>query len=441
MKTITQYKEDIRKLMDKTASIDATCVNENRDPTTEEKTLQKEMMDTVEEYQDTIKTMERRERIAAELEKPETPLTQPSPKANKGSGIVVRDKDKFNSLGGQMAAVMRAGSGGNIDPRLRNIMAAEGSGLSESVPSDGGFLVQQDYSTELLQDVFETGVLASKCRRIPISGQSNGIKINGVDETSRASTRSGGILVYWEDEAATATATKPKFRKIELSLKKMIGACYATDELLDDVSSLESVIRTGFASEFGFKIDDGIIRGTGAGQLLGILNAGCLVSVGKETGQPADTVMTENIINMYARRFAGQTGNYIWLYNQEIEPQLWTMSLSVGTGGIPVFMPPGGLADAPYARIMGLPAMAIEHASAIGDVGDIMLVNLPDGYILAEKGGIKSSVSIHVRFLFDESVFKFTLRIDGQPVRASALTPFKGGSDATQSHFIALAAR
>lgn len=438
MKTVTQYKEDIKALMKKAADIDAQCVNENRDPSEAELTLQNEIMDTVKEYQNIIATTERQERIAAELEAPIQAQTV------KGSKIVVGDdratKDKFTSFGAQMAAVMIAGSGGAIDPRLRNIKAAA-EGLSETVPSDGGFLVQTEYSTELLQDVFETGILASRCRRIPITGNKNGIVINGVDETSRASTRSGGILGYWEDEAGEKTKSKPKFRRIELNLKKLIGLCYATDELLDDVTALETVIRDGFKSEFGFKLDDAIINGTGGGQPLGVLAAGCLVSVPKETGQPADTVMTENIIKMYSRRFAGQTANYIWIYNQEIEPQLWTMSLSVGTGGIPVFMPPGGLADAPYARIMGLPAMAIEQAAGIGDLGDIILANFPNGYVLAEKGGIQSDMSIHVRFEFDESVFRFTMRVDGQTIRASALTPAKGGSDATQSHFIAVAAR
>jgi HK97 family phage major capsid protein len=338
-----------------------------------------------------------------------------------------------------MAAVLMAGRpGGKVDPRLFNAAA---SGLGESVPSEGGFLVQQDFSNELLQEVFTTGVLASRCRRQPISGNANSIKINGVDETSRASTRYGGIVGYWEDEAAEKTGSKPKFRKIELNLKKLIGLCYATDELLDDAAALEAFIRTAFVGEFGFLLDDAIVNGTGAGQPLGVLNAGCLVSVAKENGQNAATVVAENIDKMYARRFAAQTGNYAWFYNQTIEPQLSQMSYAVGTGGIPVYMPPGGLADAPYGRIKGLPAIAIEQAATLGTVGDIILANFQNGYILAEKGGIKSDMSIHVRFVYDESVFRFVLRIDGQPVRASALTPYKGGATATQSHFVALASR
>jgi len=432
MKTISQYREDIANLMKSAGDIDAKCINENRDPSDSEVSLKNEIMDTVEEYKRILASMERQERIAKELSKPHDAVTREKtiPKQKE-----VRDKDRFGSFGEQMAAVMNAARpGGKVDPRLFNA-----TGLGETIPSEGGFQVQTDFSSELLQDVFTTGVLASRCRRMQISANSNSMKINGVDETSRASTRYGGIVGYWKDEAALKVASTPKFRQIELNLKKLIGLCYATDELLDDTSALESFIRGAFAGEFGFLIDDAIINGTGAGQPLGILNAGCLVTQDAEVGQDADTVTTENIVKMYSRRFASQSGNYVWFYNQNIEPQLFTMSLSVGTGGGPVYMPPGGLSDAPYGRLMGLPAIAIEQAATLGDAGDIILANFKDGYILAEKGGIKADMSIHVQFLYDESVFRFVLRLDGQPVRASALTPYKG--TATQSHFIVLEAR
>lgn len=433
MKTVSQYKEDIKALMQKSADIDAQCVNENREPTSAELILKNEILDTVQDYQNIVKTMERQERMRDSLEKPQNTLTVPN-----DAKIEVKDRkqDRFGSLGEQLAAVFNAGQqGGTVDPRLRNAA----SGLGETVPSDGGFLVQQDFTNDLLKEVFETGILASRCRRIPISGNSNGIKINGIDETSRASTRYGGITGYWEDEANEKTASKPKFRKIELSLKKLIGLCYATDELLTDASALEAFIRQAFVGEFGFLLDDALINGTGAGMPLGVLNAGSLVSVAKETGQSAATVVTENIVNMYSRRFASQTANYVWFYNQDIEPQLHTMSLSVGTGGGPVYMPPGGISATPYGRLMGLPAIAIEQCATLGTVGDIILANFQNGYVLAEKGGIKADMSIHVRFIYDESCFRFVLRVDGQPVRASALTPYKGSN--TQSHFIALATR
>jgi HK97 family phage major capsid protein len=436
--TISQYKEAIKTLMGKVADIRAKCAAESgREPTDAEISLTNELMDEVESLRKKLASVEREERIRTELETPHKPVTHPGPQSRTPEA---EKKDRFSSLGEQLAAVMRAGMpGGSTDPRLWNTRAI--SGLGETVPSDGGFLVQQDFSNELLQQVFQTGILASRCRRIPISGNANSIKINGIDETSRASTRSGGILGYWEEEAAEKTASKPKFRKIELNLKKLIGLCYATDELLQDAAALEGVIRGGFVSEFGFLLDDAIINGTGAGQPLGILNAGCLVSVTKETGQKAATVVAENVIKMYSRIFASSRPNAVWLINQNIEPQLFTMSLAVGTGGIPIYMPAGGLSGQPYGTLFGRPVMAIEQAATLGTVGDIIFADLAGGYILAEKGGIQSDMSIHVRFTYDESVFRFVLRVDGQPVRASALTPYKGGSTYTQSHFVALETR
>jgi len=437
MKTVSQYKEDIKALMDKANAIDAQCVNENRDPSSAELTIQKEMLDTIQEYQDIVATLERKDRVASALDKPQERVTKPAPE-NKGHGIEIRDKDKFKSLGEQMSAIMRAGSpGGTVDPRLYNAA----TGLNETVSSDGGFLVQQDFSTELLQEVFQTGVLASRCRRIQISGNSNGIKIPGVDETSRASTRSGGVLAYWKEEAAAKTASRPTFRMIELNLKKLIGLCYATDELLGDSSALEGYIKQAFVSEFGFQIDDSIINGSGAGQPLGILNSGCLVSVSAETGQSATTIVAENVINMYSRIFAQSRQNAVWLINQNVEPQLFQMSLAVGTGGVPVYMPAGGLSGQPYGTLFGRPVIPIEQAATLGTVGDIIFADLTNGYILAEKGGIQQDMSIHVQFLYDESVFRFVLRCDGQTVRSTPLTPYKGGSSYTQSHFIALATR
>jgi HK97 family phage major capsid protein len=438
VKTISQYKEDVKALMAKSGDIDATAMGENRDLNEAELSLKNEILDTVEEITKTINTLERAERMQAMLEKTDGPQTR----QKAGSSVVVGDdlasKQKFGSFGEQLMAVKNAAMpGGKVDPRLYNAA----SGLGETVPADGGFLVQQDYTTELIQQVFETGILASRCRRMPISGNANSMKINGVDETSRASTRWGGILGYWEEEAAEKTATKPKFRKIELNLKKLIGLCYATDELLQDAAALGGYIKQGFISEFGFLLDDAIVNGSGAGQPLGILNAGCLVSVAKEGGQKAATILAENVIKMYSRMFASSRPNAVWLINQNIEPQLFTMSLAVGTGGIPIYMPAGGLSGQPYGTLFGRPVMAIEQAATLGTQGDIIFADLGGGYILAEKGGIQSDMSIHVRFVYDESVFRFVMRVDGQPVRASALTPYKGGANYTQSHFIALDTR
>ena len=439
MKTITQYRSEIEALMKAHGDIDAKCVLDEREPTTEEITLQGEMLDQVDALTTIIAGMERKERIAAAIAEPAPAMTVPNAvKIEVGDDRA--SKDTFATLGAQMAAIMNAGCpGGVVDPRLRNIKGAA-TGLNETVPSDGGFLVQTDFSTKLLEEAFETGILPNRCDKVPISGGANGMTMNGFDETSRASTRSGGIVAYWADEAAEKTATKPKFRQVELKLKKLIGLCYATDENLQDAATLEAMITKGFSNEFGFQLDKAIISGTGAGQPLGIMNAGCLVSVAKEAGQAAATISPHNVMKMRSRLFAASRQNSIWLINQNIEPQLHAMSLAVGTGGAPIYLPANGLSGLPYDTLYGRPVIPIEQCETLGTKGDIILGDF-GGYMLAEKGGMQSDMSIHVRFQYDESVFRFVLRIDGQPTRASALTPYKGGATSTQSHFITLDAR
>ena len=117
-----------------------------------------------------------------------------------------------------------------------------------------------DFSSELFKRVYETGQLASRVRRIPISANANGLKMNAVAETSRATgSRWGGVVGYWVGEGGTKTASAPKLRQMELGLHKLAALCYATDELLADASALEAVIQQAFAEEFAWLLDDAIL--------------------------------------------------------------------------------------------------------------------------------------------------------------------------------------
>ena len=126
--------------------------------------------------------------------------------------------------------------------------------------------------------------------------------------------------------------------------------------------------------------------------------------------------------------------NAVWYINQELEPYLYTLTV----GDKPVYIPAGGLSEKPYGTLFGRPVVPLEQCSAAGSVGDIILGDLSQ-YLLIDKGGINAASSIHVRFLYDESVFRFIYRVDGQPIWNKPITPYKGSS--TLSPFVTLAAR
>ena len=147
-------------------------------------------------------------------------------------------------------------------------------------------------SNSLLRNVWDNSAVLSRINKTTLTGNKNSMAFNGFDETSRATgSRFGGIRAYWKGEADLKTASKPKFRQVELNLNKLIGLAYTTDELLDDAPALANAISMGFRAEFDFQLVDSVLNGSGAGQPLGINNAGSVISVAKETGQAADTVV------------------------------------------------------------------------------------------------------------------------------------------------------
>jgi HK97 family phage major capsid protein len=376
----------------------------------------------------------------------------PVPDINQATPEEVREREgtkepeKFTSFGEQAIAIVHASrAGGYVDPRLIPEGAGVGaavSGLSEGIPADGGFLVQTDFQSALMTRLHETSVLWGKAKNIPISSNSNGVKINAVNETSRADgSRWGGVQAYWAAEAAAKTDSKPEFRQIELNLKKLIGLCYATDELLQDATALEGVLMEAFPEEFGFKLDDAIINGLGAGLPLGILASGCLVTVVAEVGQAPRTIVYENIMKMWAQLWAPSQARSVWLINQSCYPELFNMSLAVGTGGSAVYIPPGGASASPYGTLFGRPVIPIEQAATLGTAGDIILADMSQ-YITATKGGIQTASSIHLRFNYDETTFRWVFRADGQPSWNSSLTPYKDAATSLPvSPFVVLATR
>jgi hypothetical protein len=62
----------------------------------------------------------------------------------------------------------------------------------------------------------------------------------------------------------------------------------------------------------------------------------------------------------------------VWLIHPDAEVQLPLMTL----GQQPVYMPPGGLRDNPFGTLLGRPVIPHQVCETVGDLGDIMLVDL-----------------------------------------------------------------
>ncbi|NQT18835.1 MAG: phage major capsid protein [Planctomycetes bacterium] len=350
-------------------------------------------------------------------------------------------KGGFDNFGEFAACVKSFQERKSIDNRIAAIVDRKApSGLNEGIDSEGGILVPPEYVDRVLEKIHSPQDILARTENLTIRG--NSIRLPIEKERSRATgSRGGGVRGYWVEEGSQITSSKAQFEYVQLRPKKLAALVYATEELMEDSAmALDAYLTRKASNEISFLVNEALINGTGAGSPLGILNAPCKVAAAKESGQSADTIVAENILKMWSRIYAPCRNNAVWMINQECEPHLMAMSISVGTGGIPVYMPANGLSERPYGLLLGRPVLPTEWNAALGDEGDIILADWSQ-YLSVTKGQLKVAMSIHLRFDYDEMAWRFTFRIDGQPWWPSALTPYKGNASNTLSPFVTLAER
>lgn len=326
------------------------------------------------------------------------------------------------------------------DERMGMLLAAA-SGANVGTPSDGSVLMPPAFSTTIWEGMHQLpDSLVPLCDQVTIDPGTSKMTLAALAETSRANgSRFGAMRGYWRAEAAQFTASQPKLREVTVEPRQLYVFCYATDDLLRGTgTALEQLMTRGASEEISFLLNDAIINGTGVGMPKGYLGSAATVTVSKEAGQAVDTIVQANIDKMWSRCHARWRAGATWLINQDCEPALEQLSAVVGTGGVPIYLPPGGITDTPNARLKGRPVRVVEWASTLGDLGDIALVN-PKAYLLALAGSVESAVSMHLRFDYGETAFRFTFWADGQTWPNRPLTPYKGSN--TLSPFVILEAR
>ena len=307
--------------------------------------------------------------------------------------------------------------------------------LGEGQGDQGGFLVPEQFTTQLLALALEDSVVRSRAFRLPMTSLT--LALPTIVDTTHATNVYGGVRGYWTPESGSYTSSEPSFGRVQLTAKKLTGYTSAANELLADAAiSLEALLLRLFPAALAYFEDDAFINGVGAGQPVGIINADALVTVAKETGQAATTIVTENIDKMYSRMLPSSRGRAVWLAHPDALPQIVSMSRSVGTGGSAVMM--NNMAGAAPAAIYGRPLILSEKCQTLGTAGDLFFVDF-GYYVIGDRQSLSMAASPHVRFQNDETVWRFTQRVDGRPWLESALTPRNGSN--TLSPFVNLATR
>lgn len=334
----------------------------------------------------------------------------------------------FDSLGEMVRVTHPKGDPSNSKlARLRNAMGTV-------VPSDGGFLVPEQFRGDLLAATLEQSIVRPRSTVVPMGSQT--LAIPTADDTSHVSSLFGGVVGAWTEESASLADTSPKFGRVKLDAKKLTAYTEAPNELVNDTPGFDAIISRIFPAALAWYEDSAFIDGSGVGEPLGFLNSAAAVSVAKESGQAADTIVWENILGMVQRMLPSSFGRAVWVSNPNTFKELATMGLAVGTGGGPTLI--SNFAQPAPTSILGRPLIFSEHMKTLGDAGDIALVDL-SYYLIGDRQTMSLETSQHFKFRNDELAIRIIERADGRLWIASAITPANGTE--TLSPVVKLAAR
>jgi HK97 family phage major capsid protein len=446
-KLLLSLIESRRETFEEMEKVTAKAVEESRSLNEEESKRFKELNQRFAKLDADIIDIEK---VAAFEERQNQPVDQPLDRNRTADpAAAFRKEERGYKLGELLVDIVRHKRTGRKPDRLQHYeqrqnemyerqakLYGESRALSSYNPEEGGWLVGQDEATDLVQRGFDEAVFASRCMKVTLGGNSNGLRLLKLKGNSRVDgSRYGGIRVYWVGEGEAPPKSNPTFEPLDIRLNKIMALVQAPSELLDDATGLESWIRSEFPREFAFQLDDALFDGDGRGKPLGIMNSGVLMTAPKGVDQLAETYTFENFV--YQEDLLQTMGEAEMFINRNVKSQLRLMDRTVGAGGVPVFEPK---TSASAMRFAGYTPIVSEHCESVGTKGDVLLADWLS-YYLIDKTEVRFDSSMHVAFETDEQVFRFVRRVGGQPRDKEPLTPYKGRSNDKYSPFVVVETR
>ena len=294
---------------------------------------------------------------------------------------------------------------GRHDPRLIS------SGMSTGVPSEGGFLVPAETAGEIHKISLENEVIMPRAFVQPMS--SNELAIPAMTGGSHQSHLYGGFVASYTPEGGTIPENNPTVREIRLKTNKLTGLLRFSNELVTDMAGgVNQLIRIAGQGLAWYR-DRAFLKGTGAGEPLGILNAPCTITADAVADQGANTIVYANVLTMMSHLHPGGFKNAVWLAHVSTLPQLGSLFVPIGNdygSAVPVLNESSG-----EFRLLGLPVIFTEKCEPLGSRGDLILADLSQ-YVIGLRSGMRVDTSIHPGFLQDQLMARLIERHDGQPL-------------------------
>lgn len=315
------------------------------------------------------------------------------------------------------------------------------TGMNEGFGGEGGFMVPSGFVQAIMDSSLESELIRPRARIVKMTAPHTSVPF--IDATNRANSAVGGLRLKWAAEGSSGGSQKAKTSVLNLHAHKGSILVPITRELLEDGPGLQSVLIESMGSAIGFGLDSSFLRGTGAGEPLGILTSPAKIAVTKDASQVAATITATNVTKMISRMLPSSFSKAIWVAHPTTIDQLMRLTVivknvaaneNVGGFGAPLFQMN---ADG-QATLATRPVLFSEHASVLGTEGDLMLID-PTQYAVGLLRDVRLDTDPYSGFENDEIKLRLSLRIDGQPLLPNAVTPAQGST--TLSAFITVETR
>ena len=278
--------------------------------------------------------------------------------------------------------------------------------LSEETGPSGAYLVPEVFIPTLMRIDAESEIVYPRADRQPVNGP---IRLPGLSTAGQTAGRTnflGGMFAEWTESGHAKPEQDIDFNQISMNPWELSGYVPVFDQLLSrSAINLPGLLTGLFGDALRFYRDEAFLDGTGAGQPQGIITApGTFVQARAGTG----AISYLDLVAMKQHLLPMSWSKAHWIFSISCYEDLVLMQ---DPSGRYIWQENARVGEP--ATVLGLPMVFTEKTPILGTQGDVVLAD-ESFYYVAEEGGISIASSEHVRFLSNQTVFKFFCKVDGQ---------------------------
>jgi HK97 family phage major capsid protein len=326
------------------------------------------------------------------------------------------------------SVVMSTMAGTMLPPQFSAALQRESDDVA------GGFALPGDVAVGIYARAAEESLWLRLGARIEPMTQPDKtfIAFDDDDETNDAEA---GMTPGFGTEGVAPTAQEARLRRVKLHADTHTILAKCSIEQDEDAPDFMPALEQAMARGLGKRFDRVVLTGLN-GTTSGLLTSPALITITKESGQAAATILWANIVKMWSRLSPGSHENSAWIATPTALPQLLTLSTPIGVAGT---VPAAAFAaGGPTGyTMMGRPVYITSRTKALGTAGDLILAD-PSQLVIGLRRGIYVERSPHAHF--DEGIISVRARM-----RACAATiwdaPQTATDGVTRSPYVVIATR